>query len=186
MTSAASRLERAVERVTADWLRAVLHWTPFAEDGLQRRVCAICLRYAERFQLDETPHQLLHSLAVPVDTLIRSAFSAAVTERYGDLEDEGWWFGVEDGLVRVLTPAGFRVVDVLPSLRETEPGADDAAETRGAGVRLELILIHAELFACAAGAVLRRHPVLVRTVRDSVEPRIRSLSQQLLAEICDG
>jgi hypothetical protein len=185
MTSTASRLERAVERLTVDWLRGVRDWTPFAAGDGRRSVCAICLRYAERFQLDETPHELLHALAAPVDALIRSAFTAAATERYGDLEEEGWWFGVEDGLVRVCTPAGSPVVDVLPSFGDRVPGADEVAETRGAGVRLELILIHAELVGSAVGGVLSRHPVLVRAVRDSVEPRLRSLSEQLLAEICE-
>ena len=185
MTSATSRLERAVERLTADWLRAVRDWTPFAADG-GRSVCSTCLRYAERFQLDETPHQLLHSLAEPVDELIRSAFAVAASNRFSDLEDEGWSFGVEDGLVRVVTPAGSHVVDILPSFSDRGAEADDAAETRGAGVRLELILLHAEIVGCAVGAVLRRHPVIVRAVRDSVEPLVRSLSQQLFAEICEA
>lgn len=185
MTSATSRLERAVERLTADWLRSVRDWTPFADDG-SRSVCSTCLRYAERFQLDETPHQLLHSLAEPVDELIRSAFAVAASNRYSDLEDNGWSFGVEDGLVRVTTPAGAPVVDVLPSFGDSAAGTDEEAETRGAGVRLELILIHAEIVGCAIGAVLARHPAIVRAVRDSVEPHIRSLSQQLLAEICEA
>ena len=186
MTSATSRLERAVERLTADWLRAVRDWTPFAAGDGGRSVCSTCLRYAERFQLDETPHQLLHSLATPVDELIRSAFAVAASNRYSDLEDEGWSFGVEDGLVRVVTPAGSQVVDVLPSFGDSGPGADEAGEIRGAGVRLELILIHAEIVGCAIGAVLRRHPGIVRAVRDSVEPLVHSLSQQLLTEICEA
>ncbi|HEY8589726.1 MAG TPA: hypothetical protein VIL55_09265 [Naasia sp.] len=54
-------LERDIDRITATWIADLAGWHVPAP-GSTRDVCVACLRASEELQLDEMPHDAMHSL----------------------------------------------------------------------------------------------------------------------------
>ncbi|MCU1570077.1 MAG: hypothetical protein JWR33_818 [Naasia sp.] len=82
MGASALRLERDIDRITAGWLADLATWTLDPDAG-ETGTCTLCLHYAERWQLDEVPHALLHLLTLPVEGAVVDYASESFGERRG-------------------------------------------------------------------------------------------------------
>jgi hypothetical protein len=183
MAGSTTWLGREVDRVATEWMQHLGSWQPFADSAdtaADRQICSVCIRFARHLQLDETPHHMLHALAAPIDKMIAECYGTIANERYEHLLDRGWSFGLEDGIVRVVSPGGEEVVAIFKP-REWDEGdtTDDPGE-----VRFQLIMLYADVLGIAVGAVLQRHAAITRAVRATVEPAVASMTHELISEIC--
>lgn len=182
MAGSTTWLGREVDRAATEWMQQLTKWQPFpdAEEAADRQVCTVCIRFARHLQLDETPHRMLHALAAPIETLVSDCYNTIANERYEHLHDQGWWFGLDDGIVRVVSPSGEEVIAVFKP-REWDEG--DSTIDPGE-VRFQLIMLYADILGIAVGAVLQRHAAITRAVHATVEPAVASMAHQLIEEIC--
>ncbi len=164
-------LSREVHALVTQWLNKVTGWEPFSADAA-RKVCSICVRYAGEFQLDETPHGMLHPLAEAVDDRVLGCFYSIGTERYGHLLELGWSFDVVDGIVRVVPPGISIFLD------------EDEVAAEAGDLRFDLTAVHSELLGIAVTSVRTRRAEIVRAASAAADLKVQALADQLIREIC--
>jgi hypothetical protein len=164
-------LGREVDALATQWLAQLTSWQPFSGDRDQQ-ICITCVRYAEELQLDETPHSMLHPIAAAIDDRVTGCFTTIAFQRYGQLAESGWSFGIENGIVKVVPPGISIFFD------------EDEVAAEAGDLRFDLTVLYSELLGIAVAAVLHRHSTIARAVRTAVEPRVQELADQLIREVC--
>lgn len=77
-------IDPQVDEIVGAWSTGISIWQLDSAEG-GTGICRVCLRYAAELQLDELPHDLLHLLAMPLETLITTRADTGDDSPLGDL-----------------------------------------------------------------------------------------------------
>jgi hypothetical protein len=77
-------IDPQVDRIVEAWVSGLSIWQLDTAAG-SHGICRVCLRYAAELQLDELPHDLLHLLAAPLESLIVEHADSGDDSPLGDL-----------------------------------------------------------------------------------------------------
>jgi hypothetical protein len=77
-------IDSEVDRIVVAWVTGLSIWQLDTAGGASG-ICRVCLRYAAELQLDEVPHDLLHLLAAPLESVITSHADSGDDSPLGDL-----------------------------------------------------------------------------------------------------
>ncbi|BDI23922.1 hypothetical protein [Herbiconiux sp. L3-i23] len=180
------RLERELDSAFYHWLAWLPQWQP---DSLRPRqsTCARCPRYVDALGLDELPHAPLHGLFGAVELLVAQQFDREVDAQFPGLRAGGdWTVGVHHGVVHVANRDG-ESLDIVLERQErsvaldvpTWVSADEAADAR-----VTLVRSYWSLFEAAVARLGLQRSLILRAVDAHVEPKVRRLADELIAEVC--
>jgi len=180
------RLERELDSAFYHWLAWLPQWEP--RDSYRRTsVCTLCPRYVDALGLEELPHGPLHGIFGAVELLLAQQFDREVAAQFPELrERDEWIVTVDSGLVRFTTHDG----DSLDSVLEREgdgvvrPATLQVQSDQVADARVALIRTYWTLFENAVARLGRQKSLILRAVDAHVEPKVRKLADELVAEIC--
>ncbi|MFD1714769.1 hypothetical protein ACFSBZ_09830 [Amnibacterium flavum] len=183
------RLERELDSAFYHWLAWLPQWTP-ATTRRRGNICAQCPRFVDALGLDEIPHGPLHGLFGAVETLLAQQFDREVSAQFPALRARGEWVvGVEAGVVRVFTSQGESLDTVLERAEHGGHGLLQPVPTwvnpeEAADARIALIRSYWSLFEAAVARLGVHKSLILRAIDAHVEPKVRRLADELVAEVC--
>jgi hypothetical protein len=160
------RLERELDRAVTQWLEWLPRWDP----SVLRRTgpfCTDCPAWVAAVGLEDVPHGAVHALTTSLDALVSEHFTRCAAAWFPALAlDDAWRIEVGGGIVQVTRLDGRPV---------HEPDLTDAC--------IDLQRMHTQIRNDAYVWVHRSRESIVAVLQESVEPKIRRMTEDLLAEI---
>jgi hypothetical protein len=182
------RLERELDSAFYHWLAWVPQWSP--ETSRQRSPqCRQCPRYVDALGLEDLPHGPFHALFCAVDFLLSQQFERELAAQYPQLRGvEGWSVELSDGLVRMIASNGLPLELLLEAADNgVHSGAfPETALLRATEARASLSRNSWSLFENAVARLGLQRAHILQTIAIHVEPKVRRLADDLIAEICDA
>jgi hypothetical protein len=160
------RLERELDRAVTQWLEWLPRWDP----SVLRRTgpfCTDCPAWVGAIGLEGVPHGAVHALVTSLDALVAEHFSRCAAAWFPALAlDDAWRIELQQGAVRVTRNDGRPL---------HEPDVADACT--------DLERMHEQIRQDAYVWVHRSRGSIIAVLQEAVEPKIRRMTDTLLAEL---